>query len=134
MTSEEIDNVTLQERLYERVNFTLVRDFNYGGFESPVKDLDELEATRVVAVELMRESEKWRVLNQRRLLALERIEWIMVVGRIQCPACLHSKEEGHGVLCEIDEAMRPTAEKLKLRAEQEAMYAACKRTKREEGQ
>ena len=88
-----------------RVNFTLVRDFNYGGFESPVKDLDELEATRVVAVELMRESEKWRA----RISVFWRLNassgsWSL--GVFNAPRVWHSKEEGHGVLCEIDEAMR----------------------------
>jgi hypothetical protein len=80
---KQIDNnVVLQEMLYDRVNFTLVRDLNYGGFEHPVTDSDELQATRIVAIELMQESQKWRTLNQRRLIALESVEWIMVNGRV----------------------------------------------------
>jgi len=54
--------------------------------------------------------------------ALRLVEWIMVNGRIQCPACLHSKDEGHGVLCQIDEVLHSTAEKQRLRAEQNALY------------
>jgi hypothetical protein len=126
------DKVILLDRLLERVNFTLVRDFNYGGFDGRVTDLDEIEATGVVAIELMREAERWRVLNQRRLIALESVEWIMVDGRVQCPSCLKSREEGHGVLCLLDESLRPTAEKLKLREEQEALYTACRTTSPEE--
>jgi hypothetical protein len=120
------DNTSLQEHLYSRVNYTLVRDLNFGDFtKRPVRDADELQATRIVAIELMQEAEKWRILNQRRLVALEAVEWIMVNGRIQCPSCLHSQTEGHGVLCSLDEALRPTAEKANLREKQCALYAAC---------
>lgn len=41
------------DHLYGRVNYTLVRDLNYCGFERPVENIDELEATRTVAKELM---------------------------------------------------------------------------------
>jgi hypothetical protein len=86
----------------------------------------DCESLRLLLGRSYQKAEEWRVLNQRRLVALESVEWIMVNGRVQCPSCLHSKEEGHGILCLIDEALRPTAQKLKLREEQESMYAACR--------
>lgn len=58
--------------------------------------------------------------------ALKSIEWIMVNGRTQCAACLHERKDGHGVLCEIDEALHPTpekAEKAELRRHQKELYA-----------
>lgn len=60
------------------------------------------------------------------LEALESVEWIMVNGRVQCPSCLSSREEGHHILCLVDEALRPTPEKAAIRADQEKMYADCK--------
>lgn len=89
------------------------------------KRLDELDEANERLGQAEQAAEKWRILNQRRLIALEAVEWIMVNGRVQCPSCLHSQEEGHGVLCQLDEALRPTAEKLKLRAQQNALYAAA---------
>lgn len=95
------------------------------GADRVIPLLDDIDEVRGQAVEIMQEAEKWRVLNQRRLVALESVEWIMVNGRVQCPSCLESKDAGHSVLCLLDEALRPTAEKLKLREEQNAMYADC---------
>ena len=62
--------------------------------------------------------------NSHKLLldALEDIEWIMVDGKVQCPSCLKPRENGHGILCKIDEALRPTAGKAKLRAGQNKLY------------
>jgi hypothetical protein len=59
--------------------------------------------------------------------ALRIVEWIMVGGRVQCPDCLSAQVEGHAVLCRIDEALRPTPEKARIRAEQEAMYKDCQK-------
>lgn len=75
----------------------------------------------IAFLELIDKAEEWRALNQRRVEALESVEWIMVKGRMQCPSCLESKDSGHGVLCLLDEALRPTSEKLKLREEQNAL-------------
>ena len=90
-----------------------------GYFNERENELFEYAATQRELVYDLRE------LNQRRILALESVEWIMVNGRTQCPSCLSSQDVGHSVLCVLDEALRPTAEKLKIRETENAMYKAA---------
>lgn len=50
-----IPEQSAQDKLFNRVNYLLVKDFDYGGFSRPVRDADELEATRQIAISLIEE-------------------------------------------------------------------------------